>query len=96
MDCISLIDIATQLGFSDLIAKLQAILERQNKDDAPLTLPLVGEFSSGKTTLINSLTDSRQLESATKPTTATIYQIHFGCERCYAVAYGANLSLIHI
>lgn len=90
MDCISLIDIATQLGFSDLIAKLQAILERQNKDDAPLTLPLVGEFSSGKTTLINSLTDSRQLESATKPTTATIYQIHFGCERCYAVAYGAN------
>ena len=90
MDCISLIDIATQLGFSDLIAKLQAILERQNKDDAPLTLPLVGEFSSGKTTLINSLTNSHQLETATKPTTATIYQIHFGCERCYAVAYGAN------
>lgn len=90
MDCISLIDIATQLGFSDLIAKMQAILERQNKDDAPLTLPLVGEFSSGKTTLINSLTNSHQLETATKPTTATIYQIHFGCERCYAVAYGAN------
>jgi hypothetical protein len=63
MDCISLIDIATQLGFSDLIAKLQAILERQNKDDAPLTLPLVGEFSSGKTTLINSLTNSHQLET---------------------------------
>ena len=63
MDCISLIDIATQLGFSDLIAKLQAILERQNKDDAPLTLPLVGEFSSGKTTLINALTNSHQLET---------------------------------
>lgn len=55
-----------------------------------MTLPLVGEFSSGKTTLINSLTNSHQLETATKPTTATIYQIHFGCERCYAVAYGAN------
>jgi ethanolamine utilization protein EutP (predicted NTPase) len=34
--------------------------------------------------LINALTDSKKLETATEPTTATIYDIHFGCERCYA------------
>lgn len=52
-----------------------------------LILPLVGEFSAGKTTLINSLTDAKQLETATKPTTATIFEIHFGCDSCYAEVY---------
>lgn len=45
---------------------------------------MVGEFSSGKTTLLNALTDSKKLETATKPTTATIYEIHFGCNKCEA------------
>ena len=49
-----------------------------------IILPLVGEFSSGKTTLINALTDSKKLETATKPTTATIYEVHFGCDSCHA------------
>lgn len=49
-----------------------------------MLIPLVGEFSSGKTTLLNALTDSKKLETATKPTTATIYEIHFGCNKCEA------------
>ncbi len=54
------------------------------QSNAELVFPLVGEFSAGKTTLINALTDCKKLETATKPTTATIYEIHFGRERCHA------------
>ena len=76
--------IAQSLGFNDLMAELNALAQRQEQENCPLILPLVGEFSSGKTTLINALTDSKKLETATKPTTATIYQIHFGSESCHA------------
>lgn len=76
--------IAQSLGFNDLMAELNALAQRQEQENCPLILPLVGEFSSGKTTLINTLTDSKKLETATKPTTATIYQIHFGSESCHA------------
>ena len=79
--------IAQSLGFNDLMAELNALAQRQEQENCPLILPLVGEFSSGKTTLINALTDSKKLETATKPTTATIYQIHFGSESCYATVY---------
>lgn len=63
---------------------LNAIQERASQQNANLLIPLVGEFSSGKTTLLNALTDSKKLETATKPTTATIYEIHFGCNKCEA------------
>lgn len=76
--------IAQSLGFNDLMAELNVLAQRQEQENCPLILPLVGEFSSGKTTLINALTDSKKLETATKPTTATIYQIHFGSESCHA------------
>ena len=79
--------IAQSLGFNDLMAELNALAQRQEQENCPLILPLVGEFSSGKTTLINALTDSKKLETATKPTTATIYQIHFGSESCHATVY---------
>jgi hypothetical protein len=36
------------------------------------------------------LTDSKKLETATKPTTATIYEVHFGCEKCHASVLNAN------
>lgn len=78
-------EIAQSLGFEDVVAELQRIINRMNQPNCPLVLPLVGEFSAGKTTLINALTDSKQLETATKPTTATIYEVHFGCDRCHAV-----------
>lgn len=79
-----LLEISAELGFKELSNKLDKIIITQNISDCPLILPLVGEFSSGKTTLINALTDSKALESATKPTTATIFQVHFGADKCRA------------
>lgn len=83
-DTQALIDIAQQLGCKMEEAELMSIKERQGQTTSDLILPLVGEFSSGKTTLLNSLTDSKALETATKPTTATIYEIHFGSPECRA------------
>lgn len=78
-----LLDIAEDLGFTNIAKDLKRIEENSN-GNCPLILPLVGEFSSGKTTLINALTDSKGLETATKPTTATIYEVHFGSDKCCA------------
>lgn len=80
-----LLEISQDLGFKDISKRLQKIARSKNSEGCPLMLPMVGEFSSGKTTLINSLTDSKALETATKPTTATIFEVHFGAEQCRAV-----------
>lgn len=77
-------NIAEYLGLDNIVSELEAIDMRSKQENASLILPLVGEFSSGKTTIINALTDSKKLETATKPTTATIYEVHFGCDSCYA------------
>ena len=79
-----LIEIANAINAKDLEKDLFKIKERSLQTNADLIFPLVGEFSSGKTTLVNALTDSKKLETATKPTTATIYRLHFGCDHCYA------------
>lgn len=79
-----LIEISSDLGFLELTKELEIIDKRETQENCPLILPLVGEFSSGKTTLINALTDSKKLETATKPTTATIYEVHFGANKCSA------------
>lgn len=84
MNTEKLIEIAQELEFKDLLQELQVIKGHEDLQTCPLVLPLVGEFSSGKTTLINALTDSKKLETATKPTTATIFEIHFGCTNCSA------------
>ena len=77
-------EVAQELGQQNILNSLNAIQERASQQNANLLIPLVGEFSSGKTTLMNALTDSKKLETATKPTTATIYEIHFGCNKCEA------------
>ncbi len=77
-------NIAEYLGLDNIVSELEAIDTRSKQENANIILPLVGEFSSGKTTLINALTDSKKLETATKPTTATIYEVHFGCNSCHA------------
>lgn len=77
-------EVAQELGQQNILNSLNAIQERASQQNASLLIPLVGEFSSGKTTLLNALTDSKKLETATKPTTATIYEIHFGCNKCEA------------
>lgn len=94
-----LIEIANTINAKDIESDLLHIKERSLQPNAELIFPLVGEFSSGKTTLINALTDSKKLETATKPTTATIYEVHFGCDRCYAtvlMADGSRKQIDHI
>lgn len=84
MDLRVLHDIAEYVRMDDMASLIDEISVRSQQANCDLILPLVGEFSSGKTTLINALTDSKKLETATKPTTATIYRIHFGCDKSHA------------
>ena len=88
-----ILEIASSLEFKDLQKDLERIIERSKQTNAELVFPLVGEFSSGKTTLLNALTDCKKLETATKPTTATIYELHFGCEKCSANVLTSNGQL---
>lgn len=88
-----ILEIAKSLGFNDLTTDLKRINERSKQVNAELIFPLVGEFSSGKTTLLNALTDCKKLETATKPTTATIYELHFGCEKCCATILNSKGQL---
>lgn len=85
MDINRLIEIAQEAGFEDIKNRLQVIWEKQSLIDVPISLPLVGEFSSGKTSLINALTEGKALETSTKPTTATIFEVHFSSDSNYAV-----------
>lgn len=85
-----ILEIASSLMFNDLMMDLEQIKERSKQVNSELIFPLVGEFSSGKTTLLNALTDCKKLETATKPTTATIYEVHFGCENCSAKILNSN------
>lgn len=91
----SLMTVAQELGFERIYKELQGIKKRGESENAQITIPLVGEFSSGKTTLLNSLTDSKKLETATQPTTATIYELHFGAPKCEAYIYNADGTEVH-
>ena len=83
-DINKLIEIANAIKANQIEKELFLIQNRASQKSTELVIPLVGEFRSGKTTLINALTDSKKLETATKPTTATIYIVHFGSDNCYA------------
>lgn len=85
MDISRLIEIAQEVGFEEIKNRLRVIQEKQSLVDVPISLPLVGEFSSGKTSLINALTEGKALEISTKPTTATIFEVHFCGDSNYAV-----------
>ncbi|MBI6121021.1 dynamin family protein [Salegentibacter maritimus] len=73
-----LINAANFLKLNDVLAELDYIKNRLNSETSELILPIVGEFSSGKTTFINKLTEGKKLETASKPTTSVIYEIYFG------------------
>lgn len=90
MDITKIIEIARDTKQEDLTVRLEEIESALNQANPSLMLPLVGEFSSGKTTLINALTDCKQLETATKPTTATIYQVFFGNSECSALVMNSD------
>ena len=85
-----IIEIAESLEQKSIAERLRAIEERTQNPSAQLILPLIGEFSAGKTSLINALTDSKVLEIASRPTTATLYQIIFGAPENKAVALSAE------
>ena len=85
-----IIEIAESLEQKSIAERLRAIDERTQNPSAQLILPLIGEFSAGKTSLINALTDSKVLEIASRPTTATLYQIIFGSTENKAVALTAE------
>lgn len=85
-----IIEIAESLEQKTIAERLRAIDERTQNPSAQLILPLIGEFSAGKTSLINALTDSKVLEIASRPTTATLYQIFFGSTENKAVALTAE------
>ena len=72
-----LIDTANFLKMNDVLAELDYIKSRLASEASELILPIVGEFSSGKTTFINELTEGKKLETASKPTTSVIYEIYF-------------------
>lgn len=85
MEINRLIEIAKDLGLASETAQLQLIKERSLNENCELILPLVGEFDAGKTSLINALLDSeRKLEIGFEPTTATLFEIHFGADRNHA------------
>ncbi|GHV66108.1 hypothetical protein FACS1894199_08820 [Bacteroidia bacterium] len=70
-------EISEALGLQDITDKLRFIQERQQQADKELIIPLVGEYSSGKTSLLNALTNGKKLETAIVPTTATIFEVRF-------------------
>lgn len=85
-----IIEIAESLEQKSIAERLRAIDERTKNPSAQLILPLIGEFSAGKTSLINALTDSKVLETASLPTTETLYQIIFGAPENKVVALSAE------
>lgn len=84
MNIDNLISITRNLGLENIVAELEFYKNRMNSADKDLILPLVGEFSSGKTSLINSLLDNPNLETASRATTASIFEVRFGAGSCYA------------
>ncbi|MBV7440099.1 dynamin family protein [Weeksellaceae bacterium TAE3-ERU29] len=84
MDIEKLLEISKALKKEDTYNDLMLIKNRLEQPNKDIVIPLVGEFSSGKTSLINALTDTKKLETASKATTATIFEVRFGNEKAYA------------
>ncbi len=95
MEINKLIEISKEINAETITKELEQLKVKMSKTDCDLILPFVGEFSSGKTTLINALTDSKQLETNFDPTTATIFEVHFGCNSCCAEVFDKDGKSTH-
>lgn len=95
MEINKLIEISKEINAETITKELEQLKVKMSKTDCDLILPFVGEFSSGKTTLINALTDSKQLETNFDPTTATIFEVHFGCDSCCAEVFDKEGKSTH-
>lgn len=89
-----LIEVANSLEMNDVLAELDYIKNRLNSETSELVLPIVGEFSSGKTTLINAISDGKNLETSSRPTTSVIYEIFSGRDSEYAELIKMNGEII--
>jgi GTPase Era involved in 16S rRNA processing len=81
-----LFEIAEHLGAATLVEQLSYLRERESMSQKELIIPLVGEYSSGKTSLLNALTGGIKLETGHEPTTASIFEIYFSQASERAVA----------
>jgi predicted GTPase len=88
-DVAKLNEIAQALGAQSAIDKLSYIEQRRIQGNSELIIPLVGEYSAGKSSLLNALMDSK-LETHFDPTTASIFEIRFCCAEKKAVVYLIN------
>lgn len=79
-----IIEIAKDLDLLDIVAELNFLEDRSKNQDEEIIVPIVGEFSSGKTTLLNTLSTNKKLETASKATTSVVYEIYFGNDEEYA------------
>ena len=94
MDILRLLEISEKLGLSEIESSLHAITEKKDLCNCPIILPLVGEFSAGKTSLINALMENGPLETGFKETTATIYEIFFSQNDSFAEILDSEGNLI--
>lgn len=76
----NLLTIAENLQLHEQVKLLTLYKERIESPNKELLIPLVGEFSSGKTSFINSILDNKNLETASKATTATIFEVRCGAD----------------
>lgn len=83
-------EVAQFTGMTSCLNAVCQVEKKVNEKNSNIIVPIVGEFSSGKTTLINALTDGKFLETATKPTTATIYTISFCQAENKAIGVASN------
>jgi small GTP-binding protein len=91
-----LIEIAGFLHETSIEEELSAIENKLAQEDKSLVMPLVGEFSAGKTSLINALINNKVLETASSPTTATIFEIYFGCSENGAEIVSKEGNIIQV
>ncbi|EHO07807.1 hypothetical protein HMPREF9714_02405 [Myroides odoratimimus CCUG 12901] len=88
-----LLEVAEELKLQDVSLELSMIQDRMMSQNKDIIIPIVGEFSAGKTSLLNAISDSKKLETASRPTTAVIYEMFFGSNKEYAELYD-NESLL--
>jgi GTPase Era involved in 16S rRNA processing len=89
-------EIAEELNLEDIQLELNLISERLNQANQEIIIPIVGEFSSGKTTLINAITEGKKLETSSKPTTSVIYEIHFGRDEELAQIHKSTGEVLNV
>lgn len=90
----NLLSIAENLHFEEQIKLLSLFKERLESRNKEILIPLVGEFSSGKTSFINAILDNKNLETASKATTATIFEIRCGSDKPKQVIVDLDGNLI--